>query len=134
MLSLHTRNLYKQLREDIRNSSMIYILSSFLMKSGIDVIINDLQYALKNGADIKLLTGDYLFVTDPEALEKLLEIKDDNLEIRMWRSEGISFHPKSFIFKHKEEGALIVGSPNMSRSALHQGVEWNLRMVREASK
>lgn len=35
-LSLHTRNLYKQIRKDIRNSSTIYILSSFVMKSGIE--------------------------------------------------------------------------------------------------
>src|SRR5690625_2536117 len=134
MISLHTRNLYKQLKEDIRNSSMIYILSSFLMESGIKLIFDDLKFALEKGADVKILTGDYLFVTDPKALAKLLEIKNDNLEIRMWQSEGVSFHPKSFMFKHKEKGALIVGSSNMSHSALRQGVEWNLRMERAASK
>lgn len=134
MLSLHTKNLYKQLKEDIRNSTTIYILSSFLMHSGIKLIFDDLKFALQKSADVKILTGDYLYVTDPLALNELLEIKSDNLEIRMWQSEGISFHPKSFIFKHKEKGALIVGSSNMSRSALYQGIEWNLRMDREASE
>lgn len=62
-LTLYTNNLYKQLREDIRQSSSIYILSSFVMKSGIEVIYDDLQMALENGADIKILTGDYLYVT-----------------------------------------------------------------------
>lgn len=131
---LLTNNLYKQLREDIRNSSTIYILSSFMMKSGIDIIYEDLKAALKHGADIKILTGDYLYVTQPQALAKLLTLQTDNLEIRLWRSNGISFHPKSFIFKHQEDGAIIVGSSNLSRSALTTGVEWNLRMMRRAGK
>lgn len=133
MISLHTKNLYKQLSEDIRNSSTIYILSSFLMRSGIDVIFQDLQDALDKGADIKILTGDYLYTTQPQALQKLLTLTGDNIEIRLWQSEGISFHPKSFIFKHKKKGAIIVGSSNMSKSALTSGVEWNLRMNRHAS-
>lgn len=133
MISLHTQNLYKQLKKDIKNSSLIYILSSFIMKSGIDIIYDDLKYALSQGADIKVLTGDYLYVTDPKALEKLLHLKGENIEVRLWQSQGTSFHPKSFIFKHKEDGALIVGSSNMSRSALIQGIEWNLRMERKVS-
>lgn len=133
-LTLYTNNLYKQLREDIRQSSSIYILSSFVMKSGIEVIYDDLQMALENGADIKILTGDYLYVTQPKALDKLLTLQSDNLELRLWRSNGISFHPKSFMFKHREEGAIIVGSSNLSRSALTTGVEWNVRMTRQYSK
>ena len=131
---LHTNNLFKQIREDIRNSSTIYILSSFIMRSGIDVIYNDLKFALQNGADVKVLTGDYLYVTQPQALLKLLTLQSDNLEIRLWQSNGIAFHPKSFIFKHREEGTIIVGSSNLSRSALTTGVEWNVRMKRRASK
>lgn len=133
-LTLLTNNLYKQLREDIRQSSTIYMLTSFLMKSGVDIIFDDLKTALLNGADVKILTGDYLYVTQPHALLKLLTLPKDNLEIRLWRSNGISFHPKSFIFKHREHGAFIVGSSNLSRSALTTGVEWNLRMERQVSK
>src|SRR5690625_2499454 len=133
-MTLLTNNLYKQLREDISNSSTIYILSSFMMQSGVNIIYDDLKDALEKGADIKILTGDYLYVTQPQALAKLLTLESDILEIRLWRSNGISFHPKSFIFKHREEGAIIIGSSNLSRSALTTGVEWNLRMVRKAAR
>src|SRR5690625_53751 len=132
-LSLHTKQLYQQLKKDISHSSTIYILSSFIMRSGVEVIFDDLKIALNSGADIKILTGDYLYVTQPEALKKLLTLASDQLEIRLWQSSGISFHPKSFLFKHKDEGAIIVGSSNLSRSAITSGVEWNLRMKRQAS-
>lgn len=130
-LILHTKNLFNQLKEDINNSSTIYILSSFIMKSGIDIIWEDLQKALNRGADVKILSGDYLYVTQPKALAKLLTLQGDTMEIRLWKSTGISFHPKAFIFKRGEEGSLIVGSSNFSRSAFKNGVEWNLRMKRE---
>ncbi|MFD2043086.1 DEAD/DEAH box helicase family protein [Ornithinibacillus salinisoli] len=133
-ISLYTSNLHKQIKEDISSSSTIYILSSFIMKSGVDVIFDSLQDALHQGADIKILTGDYLFVTQPKALHRLLELEGKNVEIRLWRSNGIAFHPKTYIFKHREEGAIIVGSSNLSRSAFTSGIEWNLRMKRNASQ
>jgi len=133
-IGLHTQQLYQQLKKDISYSSTIYILSSFVMRSGVEVIFDDLKIALNSGADVKILTGDYLYITQPEALEKLLTLESDQLEVRLWQSSGIAFHPKSFLFKHKDEGAIIVGSSNLSRSALTSGVEWNLRMTRNASK
>lgn len=132
-ISLHTNNLHERVQKDIQDSSTIYILSSFMMLSGVNVIFDDLQIALHKGADVKILTGDYLYVTQPQALGKLLQLTGDHIEIRLWRSEGISFHPKAYIFKHREDGAIIIGSSNLSRSALTSGVEWNLRMVRNAS-
>ena len=98
-ISLHTSNLYKQLREDIVRSSTVYIMTSFIMKSGVEVIFNALQDALNAGADVKILTGDYLYITQPQALERLLDLEGDSLEIRLWKSGGVSFHPKTYIFK-----------------------------------
>lgn len=132
-LSLHTNHLYKEIRRAITDSSTVYILTSFIMKSGVEMIFDALEDTLKMGADVKILTGDYLYVTQPKALHRLLDLQRDNLEIRLWKSNGISFHPKTYIFKHKENGSLIVGSSNMSKSAYTSGVEWNLQMQREAS-
>src|SRR5699024_11926702 len=98
------------------------------MRSGVDVIYDDLKIALNSYADVKILTGYFLYVTQPEALGKLLSLESEQLEIRLWQSSGISFHPKSFLFKHKDDGAIIVGSSNLSQSALTSGIEWNLRM------
>ncbi|WP_326480887.1 DEAD/DEAH box helicase family protein [Virgibacillus halodenitrificans] len=132
-ISLHTSHLHEEIKQAMVESSTIYILNSFIMKSGVEMIFNALEHALKNGADVKILTGDYLYVTQPKALHRLLDLQQDNLEIRLWKSNGVSFHPKTYIFKHKEKGSLIVGSSNMSRSAYTSGVEWNLQMQRAAS-
>ncbi|GAA0466288.1 DEAD/DEAH box helicase family protein [Alkalibacillus silvisoli] len=133
-VSLYTQNLYQHIRSDIQNSTTIYLLSSFIMESGVKLILDDLREALNQGADVKILTGDYLYITQPKALIKLLELSEyENFELRLWQSSGHSFHPKTYLFKHKEQGALVVGSSNLSRSAFTSGVEWNLRMERSHS-
>jgi superfamily II DNA or RNA helicase/HKD family nuclease len=111
--------------EKLEKASTICILTSFVMKSGVEFLKDALQKAAANGAEIKICTGDYLHITQPEALEILLGI-DERIEVRIWKSNGVSFHPKAYIFHVDGKDFLYVGSSNLSRSALNQGVEWNL--------
>lgn len=95
------------------------------MKSGCEVLREPLRKAAERGVEIKICTGDYLFITQPEALKTLLSIHE-NIEVRLWNSNGTSFHPKAYLFQYPNNGHFIVGSSNLSRSALTTGVEWNL--------
>lgn len=130
-IKLITSRLIDHLFTEIDRASSIYILTSFAMKSGVVVIRDALKRAAGRGAEIKICTGDYLFVTQPEALEELIKLHDD-IEVRLWRSNGTSFHPKAYIFQYNENGTLIVGSSNLSRSAMTSGIEWNLSMAKES--
>ncbi|MFC4321312.1 DEAD/DEAH box helicase family protein [Litchfieldia salsa] len=130
-VKLVTNNLKEEVIKNIRKSTTIYILTSFAMKSGVQLLKESLKQAADRGADIKICTGDYLFVTQPEALKELTTIHE-NIKVRLWRSNGTSFHPKAYIFQNDQEGMLVVGSSNLSRSALTTGVEWNL-LVGETS-
>lgn len=95
------------------------------MKSGVRMILPFLQQAAEKRVPIKLLVGDYLFVTQPQALRMLLE-ELPSAEVRIWKSEGTLFHPKSYLFRGIENSHLIVGSSNLSALALTTGVEWSL--------
>jgi len=119
--------LIKKLQKHIETSSTIYILTSFVMKSGVELLKEPLKRAAEQGADIKICAGDYLYVTQPEALRQLAAIHP-NIEVRLWKSDGISFHPKAYLFEDREEGYFIIGSSNLSRSALTSGIEWNIGM------
>ncbi len=72
------------------------------------------------------MIGDYLHITDPEALAQLLAL--DGLSVRFYRSGGRSFHPKAYLFRNAETGLSIVGSSNISNSALRSGIEWNVHL------
>ncbi|WP_100400825.1 DEAD/DEAH box helicase family protein [Bacillus sp. FJAT-44742] len=125
-IQLHTNGLEHELYSSCNHAESILILTSFVMKSGVALLKPTLQQAAAEKKEIKICAGDYLYVTQPEALEELLHISP-RLEIRLWRSRGRSFHPKAYLFSNEEdEGKMIIGSSNMSRSALTSGIEWNL--------
>jgi superfamily II DNA or RNA helicase/HKD family nuclease len=124
-VELIQRNLIEKIQEHIETSSNIYILTSFVMKSGVRLLKETLKKAAERGADIKICAGDYLFVTQPEALRELISIHPD-IEVRLWRSRGVSFHPKAYLFENTTSGYFIIGSSNLSKSALTEGIEWNI--------
>lgn len=124
-IQLITQGLGKNLLGQIEKAETICILTSFVMKSGVAYLKESLKFAAARGADIKICTGDYLYVTQPDALEELLSI-NDSIQVRLWRSNGISFHPKAYLFQSCKKDCLFIGSSNLSRSALSNGVEWNL--------
>lgn len=131
-IRLITENLADELIPGIGRASGIYILTSFVMESGVRLLAPHLKEAIERGAEVKLLAGDYMFVTQPSALRLLLSI-DPSIEARIWRSRGTSFHPKAYLLDYDQgQGLFVVGSSNLSLSAFRMGVEWNLAVKAEA--
>lgn len=122
---LITSRLGEQLQEKIMVGKTIYILTSFSMISGVRLLEPALRFAAEQGADIKILTGDYLYITQPEALAGLLAIHPA-IEVRLWKSKGISFHPKAYLIETGDKDHFFIGSSNLSASAMNKGIEWNL--------
>jgi len=123
---LTTHHLYDSLVNAIDQAEEVYIVAAFAQKSGVALLVPAFRRALQRGAEIRLLIGDYLHITDPEALAQLLAL--DGLSVRFYRSGGRSFHPKAYLFRNAETGLSIVGSSNISNSALRSGIEWNVHL------
>ena len=105
------------------------IAVAFTMTSGVRLLVEHLRDVLARGGRIRLLTGDYLDVTEPEALRRLLDL-GPGMELRVFESGGTSFHLKSYVSVDADGvGTAFVGSSNLSRSALQTGIEWNYRIV-----
>ena len=121
------RFLYYQLKLSMRKAERIDIIVSFLMESGVRMILKDLKEALDRGVQVRILTGNYLGITQPSALCLIKKELGDRVDLRFYSDKKRSFHPKSYIFHWKEEGEIYIGSSNISRSALTSGIEWNYR-------
>ncbi|TKC96491.1 DEAD/DEAH box helicase family protein [Polyangium fumosum] len=131
-----------------RQATDIAILAAFVQQSGVSLLQAHVFGALLRGAHVRLVTGDYLNITQSEALAKLRDWMDTweariapdgsspgRFEARVVEverlPEGIrSFHPKSWRFEGPDFGTAFVGSSNLSHVALRTGVEWNLRVDR----
>lgn len=119
--------LYYQLSRSLRGAESVDIIVSFLMESGVKMIVKDLEKALRRGAKIRILTGNYLGITQPSALYMIKRELGEQIDLRFYNEKNRSFHPKSYIFHYKNYSEIYVGSSNISRSALTSGIEWNYR-------
>ncbi|TCI37635.1 restriction endonuclease subunit R [Exiguobacterium sp. SH4S7] len=131
-LRLHTSHLRIPLQNQINAATEIYMVVAFAQVSGVQEIASSLKKAVMRGAQVRILIGDYLYLTNPVALEMLMEI--DGVELRLYRSNGQSFHPKAYLFRTEESGTFFVGSSNLSHSALNRGVEWNVEIPASISE
>ena len=122
-----SRFLYYQLKTSMARARKIDIIVSFLMESGVRMILKDLKAALERGAQVRILTGNYLGITQPSALYLIKKELGDRVDLRFYNDKERSFHPKSYIFHYKNMDEIYIGSSNISRSALTSGIEWNYR-------
>lgn len=119
--------LYHQLANSLRKAESVDIIVSFLMESGVRLLLNDLENALKRGAKIRILTGNYLGITQPSALYLIKKKLGEQVDLRFYNEKNRSFHPKSYIFHYSKHSEIYIGSSNISKSALTSGIEWNYR-------
>lgn len=121
------RYLYYQLKMSMLKANKIDIIVSFLMESGVRMILKDLKAALDRGVQVRILTGNYLGITQPSALCLIKKDLGNRVDLRFYNDKERSFHPKSYIFHYENAGEIYIGSSNISRSALTSGIEWNYR-------
>ncbi len=120
-------HLYFQLLHSFQKADSVDIIVSFLMESGVNMLIKHLGNALKRGAKIRILTGNYLGITQPSALYLIKRKLGNQIDLRFYNEKNRSFHPKSYIFYYEDYSEIYIGSSNISRSALTSGIEWNYR-------
>jgi superfamily II DNA or RNA helicase/HKD family nuclease/SOS-response transcriptional repressor LexA len=128
------------LLEGIRQATEIDMAVAFIKATGLRLLFADLKDALvpseecqRPPARLRIITSDYLDVTDPEALRSLMLLQERGAQVKVYESAGTSFHMKSYIFVHGSDattarGMAFVGSSNISRQALQDGLEWNYRI------
>ncbi|MFO0461114.1 MAG: DEAD/DEAH box helicase family protein [Burkholderiales bacterium] len=116
--------LLDAIRTELQRCVAARLAVAFVMRSGTELLDGALRAALLRGADIRLLTTDYLDVTEPDALDALCRLQG-RFEARVYSHERRSFHPKAYLFERADgSGRAFVGSANLSRMGLRDGVEW----------
>ena len=123
--------LLPHLIEAINRAIEIDITVSFILQSGLILLKDAIEDALSRGCKVRLITSDYLDVTQPVALRGLMHFVERDADVRIYESQGNpGFHMKSYLFiKERTDteicGSLFIGSSNISKAALTQSLAWN---------
>jgi superfamily II DNA or RNA helicase len=97
---------------------------AFLSTSGVATLIETLRDLNERNVKGKILVSQYLNFTHPEALKRLLQFS--NIELKIAVQDD--FHSKGYLFKRPGYYDLIIGSSNLTASALSTNIEWNLKV------
>ncbi|GAA0373503.1 DEAD/DEAH box helicase family protein [Bowmanella denitrificans] len=109
----------------------IFLCVAFIRQSGLALLDAALTEAQERGVALQVLTSDYLDVTEPVALRRLMLFAERGAMVKIYQSQNnAGFHLKSFLCLREDDLAsfqatAFVGSSNLSRAALTQSLEWN---------
>ena len=119
--------LLTALRSSMKTASSIDLIISFLKVSGVKLLVEDFKEAIARNIPIRILTSNYLSITEPWGLQ-ILKNECPQIDLRFCSQTEIAFHPKACLFQQKRGLEMYIGSSNLSYSALVSGIEWNYRL------
>ncbi|MBE6004656.1 MAG: DUF3427 domain-containing protein [Lachnospiraceae bacterium] len=116
------------IEEELKSCRSFIFSVAFITMGGVEPLLQVLKELEIKGIPGKILTTDYNTFTDPKALDKLGGF--NNIDLRIYRvDENAGFHTKGYIFQKNEVYTCILGSSNMTATALSVNKEWNTRFV-----
>ena len=122
------KKVLSSIEDELLACDQFQISVAFITLGGIEPLLQTLKELEKKNIPGEILTTNYLNFSEPKALKKLNELK--NITLKMYDVEAANegFHTKGYIFKKEEIYRIIIGSSNMTKSALTTNREWNTKV------
>jgi superfamily II DNA or RNA helicase/HKD family nuclease len=126
-------SLGAELRAELDTADHVDLLCAFVKWHGIRVLEPELRRLCERGVRLRVVTTTYMGATERTALDRL--VREFGAEVKIqYDALRTRLHAKAWLFR-RETGfdTAYVGSSNLSRTALLEGVEWNVRLSRIAT-
>ena len=126
-----SQQVLKEIQYHLSICDEFYFSVAFINDGGINKLKLPLKEAMERGVKGKIVTTNYLTFSDPKALTFLLNYCP-NIETKMCyltKNDKFGFHTKGYIFKEKDKYVALIGSSNITSSALTINKEWNSEIV-----
>ena len=121
-------SLGAELRAELGSADRVDLLCAFVRWPGIRVLEEALSLLKQRGVPFRVITTTYVGATEQRAVDELVRRYGAQVRIS-YESATTRLHAKAWLLR-RDSGfdTAFVGSSNLSRSALVDGLEWNVRL------
>ncbi len=127
--SNYSVNMMSELKKEILSSNEVRILVSFIRQSGVNLLLPELKRLTETGRKLKIITSTYMAATEYRAIRTLAQLPNTEVKIS-YNSDVDRLHAKAYIFlRDTKFNTAYIGSSNISKAALTDGLEWNIKVT-----
>ena len=123
---------YDYLNELIKDSDEVWMAVAFLKKSGLKFLWEAIVEHLNKGNTINIIVGLNFGITNPEALETLLDLFEGNNKANLYLAKAEkmyhTFHPKLYVFGKDDDFTIISGSANLTEGGISTNIECSMQV------
>lgn len=126
-------SLGAELRAELATADRVDLLCAFVKWHGLRLLDSGFRDLRRRGVPLRVVTTTYMGATQRIALDRL--VSDFGAQVKIqYDAVRTRLHAKAWLFRRRTEfDTAYVGSSNLSRAALLDGVEWNVRLSRVAT-
>lgn len=124
-------SLESELKKEMLTADQVWWLVSFIKFEGVRLFDQVLQKLQDEGKEVRIICTVYMGATDVKAIDFLSRFTNVQLKIS-YNTQHERLHAKSYLFiRNSGFHTGYIGSSNMSRSALTNGLEWNVKVTQQ---
>ncbi|MDF1819987.1 MAG: DUF3427 domain-containing protein [Alcanivoracaceae bacterium] len=128
-------SLLSQLKQELATADRVDILCSFIKWGGISLLKDALEdFTQRSGTRLRIVTTSYMGATDLQAVKALAALPNTEVKVS-YDVHRTRLHAKAYLFERQTGfSTAYIGSANLSRPALTEGLEWTVKVTQYADR
>lgn len=122
---LRGEKIITTLKQEMEKCDEFMFSVAFVNSGGVNALSQEFRELDRKGIKGRIIASQYQNFTEPKALKDLR--KNKNISLRVITEKVSKMHTKCYIFRHGNSYDVIIGSSNLTNSALCENMEWNLK-------